>query len=52
MHSWPPTVSEILLKNYLGKRFFKLCSRDCFREMKIRILAAILNFFYADLWLS
>ena len=43
MYSCSPTLSQISLKNSIGKVVFQIWSRDYFREMKIRFLAAILK---------
>ena len=43
MFSCSPTLSQISLKNSIGKVIFKFGSRDYFRETKIRFWAAILK---------
>ena len=43
MYSCSPTLSQISLKNSIGKVVFQFWSRDYFCETKIRFLAAIVK---------
>ena len=43
MYSWSPNLSQISLKNPLGKWFFKFSPKSKWLEMKIGYLDAILK---------